>query len=145
MLIWGSIVKEQMMNHRTYKFKHLLGITVLFLVMAIVACNTRVSAAVSCKSVISYPGTTKSKVNMRKKAGTKYKALGMIEKGQDVIILGYVKSGGLTWYKCKATLENGTRKTGYISSLYIKNYRPQCFFMSIKNSQRRIAFIPYLM
>ncbi len=108
------------MNHRTYKFKHLLGITVLFLVMAIVACNTRVSAAVSCKSVISYPGTTKSKVNMRKKAGTKYKALGMIEKGQDVIILGYVKSGGITWYKCKATLENGTRKTGYISSLYIK-------------------------
>ncbi len=108
------------MNYRTYNFKRILGFTVLIIIMAISVSGQRVNAAASCKSVISYPATTKSKVNLRKKAGIKYKSLGMVEKGQSVTILGYVKNGGLTWYKCKTTLDNGDRKTGYICSLYVK-------------------------
>lgn len=80
----------------------------------------RAEAAVTCKSVISYPGTTKSDVNLRKKAGTKYKSLGMVSKGSNVTILGYVKTGGVTWYKCKAKNESGKTKTGYIHSAYVK-------------------------
>ena len=79
-----------------------------------------VNAAVTCKSVISYPGEAKSTVNMRKKAGTKYKSYGYVEKGSKVTILGYVKTGGVTWYKCKGKLQSGKTKTGYISSAYIK-------------------------
>lgn len=109
------------MNIKVRNHKRILGFALLLLVLLLTPiCSVDSHAAVTCKSVISYPGTTKTKVNMRKKAGTQYKSLGMIEKGKNVTILGYVNSGGVKWYKCKAVLENGTKKTGYVSSLYVK-------------------------
>ena len=103
------------------KKKRILFILALVLVVfSATFTDARVEAAVTCKSVISYPGTTKSRVNIRKKAGVKYKSYGMVAAGTDVTILGYVKNGGVTWYKCKTTLENGKKKTGYISSSYVK-------------------------
>ncbi len=103
------------------KKKRILFILALVLVVfSATFTDERVEAAVTCKSVISYPGTTKSRVNIRKKAGVKYKSYGMVAAGTDVTILGYVKNGGVTWYKCKTTLENGKKKTGYISSSYVK-------------------------
>ena len=95
-------------------------LTLLLVVFSATFTESEVKAAVTCKSVISYPGTTRSRVNIRKKAGVKYKSYGMVAGGTDVTILGYVKSGGVTWYKCKATLEDGKNKTGYISSTYVK-------------------------
>jgi beta-N-acetylglucosaminidase/uncharacterized protein YgiM (DUF1202 family) len=88
--------------------------------MFVPKCSLHTEAAVTCKSVISYPATTKSRVNIRKKAGTKYKSYGMVAGNTNVTILGYVKTYGVTWYKCKTTLESGKTKTGYISSAYIK-------------------------
>lgn len=96
---------------------------ILFFIMVVLilpACKMNVSAATTCKSAISYPGMVKSDVNMRKKAGTKYKSYGMVAKGTSVVILGYVKNGGVTWYKCRAELQSGVVKTGYISSTYVK-------------------------
>ena len=104
--------------HRQYRI--LCFILMLLVVFVTPITSVRTEAAVTCKSVISYPGTTKARVNMRKKAGIKYKSYGMVSSGSSVTILGYVKTGGVTWYKCKATLENGKKKTGYISSLYVK-------------------------
>ncbi len=79
----------------------------------------RVEAASTCKSAISYPGTARAKVNMRKKAGLRYKSYGMVKKKQSVTILGYVSNGGVKWYKCRAQIGGKTR-TGYISALYIR-------------------------
>ncbi|MBQ8084972.1 MAG: SH3 domain-containing protein [Lachnospiraceae bacterium] len=108
------------MNYKKFDFINLLRVALLFLILSVSLCSFHSNAAVTCKSVISYPGTTKATVNMRKKAGTKYKSLGMVDKGENVKILGYVKTRGITWYKCKATLQSGSTKTGYISSLYVK-------------------------
>ena len=109
------------MNSISINLKRRLYIVMLMLAALTVAFDgVNSHAAVSCKSVISYPGTTKANVNMRKKAGTNYKSYGMVLKGTEVTILGYVKNGGVKWYKCKALLENGSKKTGYISSLYVK-------------------------
>ncbi len=80
---------------------------------------SKVNAATTCKSVIAYPGETRAKVNIRKKAGTKYTSYGMVNKKEKVIIRGYVTSGGMKWYKCK-TYVNGKVKEGYISAAYVK-------------------------
>lgn len=79
----------------------------------------KVEAGTTCKSRISYPGSTTAEVNFRKKAGTKYQTYGMLKKGQDVTILGWCTNQGMKWYKCKAVI-NGKNKTGYISSSYVK-------------------------
>ena len=105
---------------KRHKVSFTLFLLVIFVFAGLFSLKIDASAAVTCKSVISYPGETKSTVNMRKKAGTKYKSLGLVDKGNSVTILGYVKTGGLTWYKCKAKLQNGKTKTGYISSAYVK-------------------------
>lgn len=94
-------------------------LTVFFALMI----GIKSEAATTCKSKISYPGVTTSQVNMRKKAGTNYKSYGLIGKNQAVTILGYTKNKGTTWYKCKAVV-NGKKKTGYVSSLYIKKTMP---------------------
>lgn len=83
------------------------------------AGTSRVEAASTCKTSIAYPGTARSKVNIRKKAGLRYKSYGMVKKNQSVTILGYVTNGGIKWYKCRAQI-NGKTRTGYISALYIK-------------------------
>ena len=94
--------------------------TFMLIISGVFSSSFTVDAATSCKSVISYPGEAKADVNMRKKAGMKYKSYGIVEKGSSITILGYVKNGGMTWYKCKAKLQTGATKTGYISSSYIK-------------------------
>ena len=109
------------MNNNVHKRRRILCyIMILFVIFVAPISSMKSEAAVTCKSVISYPGTTKSTVNMRKKAGIKYKSYGMVAAGSSVTILGYVKKGGVTWYKCKAQLESGKTKTGYISGAYIK-------------------------
>lgn len=107
-----------------YKQERKIGNLVKFIVL-LLACiffvpvtGTKVEAATTCKSVISYPGTAVSKVNMRKKAGTNYKSYGMLDKNASVTILGYIKNKGVTWYKCKGKV-NGKNRTGYVSSAYI--------------------------
>lgn len=90
----------------------------LLFVFFVSALGTTAQAATSCKSKISYPGTATTRVNIRKKAGTKYKSYGMLKKNQEVTILGWCKTQGVKWYKCKATV-NGKTKTGYVSSAYI--------------------------
>lgn len=105
---------------KLFKSIVIFSLVLLASVVFVPKCSVQAKAAVTCKSVISYPATTKSRVNIRKKAGTKYKSYGMVPAGADVTILGYVKTFGVTWYKCKTTLENGKKKTGYISSAYIK-------------------------
>lgn len=98
--------------------------TVCLMTVLCLGLSTRVEAATTCKSKISYPGVTTSQVNMRKKAGIKYKSYGMVESGTELTILGYVNNGGQTWYKCKGSV-NGAVKTGYISASYVtKAYRP---------------------
>ena len=98
-------------------------IMVLLAIFFIPIIGVKSEAATTCKSKISYPGVTTSRVNMRKKAGTNYKSYGLIGKNQSVTILGYTKNKGTTWYKCKATI-NGKSRTGYVSSLYVKKVTP---------------------
>lgn len=93
----------------------LVGIGMFFLPVK----GNQASAATTCKSVISYPGETRAKVNIRKKAGVRYKSYGMVNKKEKVIIRGYVTSGGMKWYKCKAYVK-GKVKEGYISAAYVK-------------------------
>lgn len=76
-------------------------------------------AAKTCKTKISYAGTTTTKVNVRKKAGTSYATYGMTEKGQYVTILGWTTNLGMKWYKCKTEV-NGKNVTGYIAAMYVK-------------------------
>ena len=95
----------------------------LLTVFFIPVIGIKSEAASTCKSKISYPGVTTGRVNMRKKAGTSYKSYGLIGKNQSVTILGYTKNKGTTWYKCKATV-NGKKRTGYVSSLYVKKTTP---------------------
>lgn len=83
------------------------------------AAGERAEAATTCKSGLSYPATTTANVNMRKKAGTKYKSYGMLSKNQSVTVLGYLTNKGTKWYKCKGKIGGKTR-TGYVSSSYIK-------------------------
>ncbi len=102
------------------KVKDLVKIIVVLLacIFFVPVTGIKAEAATSCKSVISYPGTTASKVNMRKKAGTNYKSYGMLEENASVTILGYVTNKGITWYKCKGKV-NGKTRTGYVHSSYI--------------------------
>jgi len=95
------------------------------------AMGMTAQAATSCKSKISYPGTTTSAVNMRKKAGTNYKSYGMLKKGQSVTILGWCKNKGVKWYKCKAKV-NGKNKTGYVSAAYVKQQSKQVGYVNAK-------------
>lgn len=87
--------------------------------LLIPAVGMKTEAATTCKSLMSYPGKTTAKVNMRKKAGTNYKSYGMLEKNAEITILGYVSNKNQTWYKCKGKI-NGKTKTGYVSAAYIK-------------------------
>ena len=95
-----------------------LLIMVLISICCFFGYGIKAEAAATCKSVIACPGKTSAKVNMRKKAGTTYKSYGMLKKNQSVTILGYTKNKGITWYKCKGTV-NGKTRTGYVSSAYI--------------------------
>ena len=100
--------------------RNLLKVLLIFFIFSfgVMMTEVRADAAVTCKSMISYPGKTNSKVNLRQKASTKYKSFGQLDKGQSVTILGYFTSGGSKWYKCKAKI-NGKTKTGYVSGSYI--------------------------
>ena len=95
------------------------------------AMGMTAQAATSCKSKISYPGTTTSAVNIRQKAGTNYKSYGMLKKGQSVTILGWCKNKGVKWYKCKAKV-NGKNKTGYVSAAYVKQQSKQVGYVNAK-------------
>lgn len=90
--------------------------------LLIPALGMKAEAATTCKSLMSYPGKTTAKVNMRKKAGTSYKSYGMLEKNAEITILGYVSNKNQTWYKCKGKI-NGKTKTGYVSAAYVKRTR----------------------
>lgn len=115
-----------------FKWRVLKSCVFLF-VFAFLVCATGMTAeaATSCKSKISYPGTTTTKVNMRKKAGTKYKSYGMLDKGQSVTILGWCKNKGVKWYKCKAKV-NGKNRTGYVSAAYVKQQSKRAGYVNTK-------------
>ncbi len=104
---------------------------VLLFTFLVSAMGMTAQAATSCKSKISYPGTTTSAVNIRKKAGTNYKSYGMLKKGQSVTILGWCKNNGVKWYKCKAKV-NGKNKTGYVSAAYVKQQSKQVGYVNAK-------------
>lgn len=116
------------MNNNTKKNKRNLVKFIVFLLVCILwlpFTGIKAEAAKTCKSVISYPGKTSTKVNIRKKAGTNYKSYGLVKKNEPLIILGYVSNQGITWYKCKTVVKGKTR-TGYISGAYvIKNSKPK--------------------
>lgn len=99
-----------------------VGLKVFFVFCMALVCMCLIpvhtEAATTCQSKMSYPGKTNDQVNIRKKAGTKYKSYGMVSKNTEVTILGYVTNKKQTWYKCKAKV-NGVTKTGYISAAYI--------------------------
>ncbi len=100
--------------------RNLLKVLFVFVIFCcgVMMTETEADAAVTCKTMISYPGKVSSQVNMRQKASTKYKSYGLLDKGQAVTVLGYLNSGGMKWYKCKAKI-NGKTKTGYVSGSYI--------------------------
>lgn len=100
--------------------RYLIRIVILMLVCVfwLPFTGLKAEAATTCKSSISYPGKISSKVNFRKKAGTKYTSYGLVEKGEKLTILGSVTNQGMTWYKCKTKVK-GKTKTGYISSSYV--------------------------
>lgn len=110
-----------MINRRDIiKRKAIQCLTFLIVCMlCIPVIGMKAEAGTTCKSKISYPGSTTAEVNFRKKAGTNYKSYGMLKKGQSVTILGWCTNKGVKWYKCKAKI-NGKNKTGYISSSYVK-------------------------
>jgi len=111
---------------------------ILICMICIPISGMTVEAGTTCKSKISYPGTTTAQVNMRKKAGTNYKSYGMLDKGQEVTILGWCKNKGVKWYKCKAVVK-GKNKTGYISSAYIKQKsKPKAFVNSKVTSKLNV-------
>ncbi len=83
------------------------------------AAGGNVKAESTCKSGISYPGRTNAEVNLRKKAGQNYQSYGMIRKGQNITILGYVTNKGSKWYKCKAKV-NGKNRIGYVKGSYVE-------------------------
>lgn len=114
-------------NRIQTKKKNVIKIVVLILLCLFVVPVTgmKAEAATTCKSSISYPGKTSSKVNIRKKAGTKYKSYGLVNKNEPLTILGYTSNQGITWYKCKTKVKGKTR-TGYISGAYvIKTSKPK--------------------
>ncbi len=83
------------------------------------AVGNRVYAATTCTSVLSFPGSTTTNVNVREKAGTGYKSYGVVSANTPVTILGTCMNGKESWYKVNVTV-NGTKRTGYIFSSYVK-------------------------
>ncbi len=109
------------MNNRKefLKKRTIRGAICLLLCMLLIPLfAVKAEAATTCKSRISYPGTTNASVNFRKKAGTKYQTYGILSKGQSVTILGWCENKGTKWYKCKAKIK-GKTKTGYIAYQYV--------------------------
>ncbi len=104
---------------------------VLLFAFFVSAMGMSAQAATSCKSKISYPGTTIAEVNIRKKAGTNYTSYGMLKKGQSVTILGWCKNKGVKWYKCKAKV-NGKSKTGYVSAAYVQRQSKPVGYVNAK-------------
>lgn len=121
-LLFRKIRGVRMMKHMNKKKIRLILLLLAVIFIPIIG-GVKSEAATTCKSKISYPGVTTGQVNMRKKAGTNYKSYGLIGKNQSVTILGYTKNKGTTWYKCKAVV-NGKKKTGYVSSSYVKKVTP---------------------
>ena len=74
-------------------------------------------AATSCDNVIAYPGTTTNAVNLRAKAGTKFRSYGIVAAKSSVKILGSCNND--RWYKVTAKV-NGVNRTGYIYHGYVK-------------------------
>lgn len=109
---------SKIMNIRKRNWK-LFPLFVMFFIIMLLMPGAKTEAATTCKNAMSYPGTTTAQVNLRKKAGTKYKSYGMLAKNAEVTILGYVTNNKQTWYKCKGKV-NGKNKTGYVLSSYIK-------------------------
>ena len=96
----------------------------LFLCLSGVALSgIQAEAATTCSSKIKFPAKTTTKVNIRKKAGTKYTSYGYVAKNDTVTILGQVTNKGVKWYKCKAKVK-GKNKTGYICASYVKKAVP---------------------
>lgn len=102
-----------------YKSWKMIPVFAVFFMVILLLPEMKTEAATTCKSAMSYPGTTTAQVNMRKKAGTKYKSYGMLNKNAEVTLLGYVTNKSQTWYKCKGKV-NGKTKTGYVLASYIK-------------------------
>ena len=76
-----------------------LMILLFFCFFGVLTIQTKAEAATTCSSVISVPAKTNGKVNMRKKAGTKYKSYGYVENGSAIITepngnITYVKKSG---------------------------------------------------
>ena len=109
---------NKIMNIRKRNWK-IFPLFFVFFLMVLLIPEVKAEAAATCKTAMSYPGTTTSQVNLRKKAGTKYKSYGMLQKNAEVTILGYVTNKNQTWYKCKGKV-NGKTKTGYVLASYIK-------------------------
>lgn len=98
------------------RMKLVVGALVLALSLTVSPqCSLPVHAATTCSSVVSYPGTTISTVYLRTKAGTKYKAYGVVPANSSVTILGVCNK----WYKVSAKV-NGVSRTGYLYAGYVK-------------------------
>lgn len=116
---------------KQFKTKKLAMFIFLLCFFGVFVCGQEAQAAKSCSSVISYPGKTSARVNIRKKAGTKYKSYGLLNSGQDVTILGEVKNGSMKWFKCRTKI-NGKNKTGYVAAGYISRTFPQKGYVNSK-------------
>lgn len=78
-----------------------------------------VYAETTCSTVTAYPGSTTTAVNVREKAGTKYKSLGVVAMNTPVTILGTCVNGSENWYKVEVKV-GGKTQTGYIFASYVK-------------------------
>ena len=78
-------------------------------------------------------------LNVRSGAGTNYSAVGKLSSGQSVTIRGeQTGTDGNKWYQIQYTGSDGTVKTGYVSSVYIKipvSYTTDSDFEAYLNSQ----------
>ncbi len=78
-------------------------------------------------------------LNVRSGAGTNYSAVGKLSSGQSVTIRSeQTGTDGNKWYQIQYTGSDGTVKTGYVSSVYIKipvSYTTDSDFEAYLNSQ----------
>lgn len=107
-------------KHFLERLQRAVGIGVLALCLGMSPVYTMTTyAATTCSSVVAYPGTTTTAVNVREKAGTNYKSYGVVSANTSVTVLGSCNNNGEDWYKVSVKV-NGSTKTGYIFAAYVK-------------------------
>lgn len=122
------------------RFKRGLAVA-LGLLLAVVQPLTQFGAGGPGVSY-AYTGSATVKaasLNVRSGAGTNYTAVGKLSSGQSVNIRGeQTGTDGNKWYQIQFTGSDGTVKSGYVSSVYIKipvSYTTDSDFEAYLNSQ----------